>query len=276
MRLIEPAVHVFHNLLPERLLHHLEVAGRICYKSDSPYTPETRRVMAEKLIKSGHLSVLDHPSISVLFVVNRGVSHEEVRHRIAAYSQESTRYCDYKKDKFGAGITVIHPYALEQAHPRLPQCSCTQCVIWRTWERTIKGCEDGYLELRNLGVAAEWARSVLPIGLKTEVFTTYDLHEWRHFFWMRAVGGAGRPHPQMRQGTVPLLRAFQYYIPVLFDDLVNMCEVDKDEDVNTPWAPIHANGKIHRLEKFRGGLSAACFDITNDVDPPYIPAEIDE
>ena len=277
MRIIEPAVHVFQKLLPERLLHHIEVAGRVSYKSDSPYTAATRRAMAAKLIANRHLSVLDHPSLSVLFVFNRGISHEEVRTRVGAgYTQESTRFCDYQKDRLGGGISVINPYALVAPdHGPAGLCDCDRCKIWETWLETINGCEAGYLKLRGLGVSAEWARTVLPIGLKTEVFTTYDITAWRHFLAIRAVGTTGRPHPQMRQVAVPLLRVFQYYLPVLFDDLVAEFKPAPGDD-EVPWAAVHVDGRIHRLGSVVGGLAPALLMITDDPDPPYIPTELTE
>lgn len=134
-----------------------------------------------------------------------GVSHEIVRHRIASYSQESTRYCNYSLDKFQNELTFIRPYFWNDEPEK-----------FQVWEEAMAAAERAYLALLSMGATAQEARTVLPNSLKTELVATMDLREWRHFFKLRAAAPA---HPQMREIAVPMLKAFQEAVPVVFDDI---------------------------------------------------------
>ena len=154
----------------------------------------------------GHLSVIEHQFVTVRIICDRGVSHEIVRHRLASYTQESTRYCNYTKGKFGREITVIEPCFWTQDDEK-----------YQVWKQTIEQIEAGYNKLIELGATPQEARSVLPNSLKTEIVMTMNLREWRHFFTLRTSKAA---HPQMREVAVPLLKEFQKLIPVVFDGIV--------------------------------------------------------
>lgn len=186
----------------EKILKKLERCGRVCYKSEEKITPDSARRFIKSIIKSGHESVIEHVNITVIIVCDRGVSHEIVRHRLASYSQESTRYCDYAKK---GTIAVIEPFFFEKGSEK-----------WKIWEKAMLESEKAYNELRALGAMPQEARSVLPNSLKTEIAITYNLREWRHFFKLRCPSSA---HPQMREITIPLLREFQKRIPIVFDDI---------------------------------------------------------
>lgn len=147
-----------------------------------------------------------HMDISVKFTVDRGVSHEIVRHRKASFAQESTRYCNYGNK--GGEITVIKPCFFEEDSPEM-DCWLDCCMV----------AEKDYLRLLNGGRTPQEARAILPNSLKTEIVMTANLREWRHFFKLRAVGTTGKPHPQMLEVTVPLLKELQKVIPVIFEDL---------------------------------------------------------
>jgi thymidylate synthase (FAD) len=155
--------------------------------------------------KRGHLSVLEHQSVTVRVICDRGVTHEIVRHRLAAYTQESTRYCNYSKGKFGGEITVIDPIFFSHDSEK-----------YKVWKDTIAKIEEAYNKLIELGATPQEARSVLPNSLKTEIVMTMNLREWRHFFTLRTSVAA---HPQMREIAVPLLEEFKNRIPVVFDDI---------------------------------------------------------
>jgi thymidylate synthase (FAD) len=159
--------------------------------------------MVASLIKRGHESVLEHFSFTVRFIVDRGVSHEIVRHRIAAFSQESTRYCNYGHEN---EITTIRPMFWQMG-----------CGNWLEWEQAMLECEKQYLYLLEAGATPQEARSVLPNSLKTELIMTTNLREWRHFFKLRTDTPA---HPQMREVTIPLLKELKTKIPVVFDDIL--------------------------------------------------------
>lgn len=151
-------------------------------------SPRRRRSLSLRSWPPGHEAMIEHVHMSVRFTVDRGVSHEIVRHRIASYAQESTRYCSYDKEKFGSEITVVRPQAFEPG-----------TEAFDVWKAACQEGERAYFHLLSLGVAPEYARDVLPTSLKTEIVVTMNLREWRHFFKLRAVGTTGKPHPQMRQ-----------------------------------------------------------------------------
>ena len=162
-----------------------------------------------KILKPSDLETenekLTHQDVTVKFVVDRGVSHEIVRHRPASYCQESTRYCNYSKEDFGSEITFIIPHYLDY-----------KSEAWNTWKDTMKACEDAYFKLLDIGLLPQEARAVLPNSLKTEVVMTANLREWRTFFKLRTADAA---HPQMREVTRPLLDDLKALIPVVFDDI---------------------------------------------------------
>ena len=151
---------------------------------------------------------LTHQDVTVKFVVDRGISHELVRHRPASFAQESTRYCNYSKDDFGKEITFIIPNYLAYGS-----------AAWKTWKETMKACEDAYFKLLDLDLLPQEARAVLPNSLKTEVVMTANLREWKHFFNLRAANKTGKAHPQMLEVTRPLLDELKELIPVIFDEI---------------------------------------------------------
>ena len=192
----------------EKLLLKIEAIGRTCYKSikdpeKDPYIEAENFIKG--LISRGHLAMIEHHTASVRIICDRGVSHELVRHRIASYAQESTRYCNYAKEKFGNEITVISP----SEH-------FTNPASLKIWEDSIRQCEAAYNLLIANGESAQIARSVLQNSLKTEIVITANLREWRTIFGLRAAKTA---HPQMREIMVPLLEAFKMNMPAFFNDI---------------------------------------------------------
>jgi thymidylate synthase (FAD) len=213
VKTIMPRCEILDDVNGEEMIKAIERAGRTCYKSENKITKDSARDFIKMILKNGHESVLEHEKVSVRIICDRGVSHEIVRHRIASYSQESTRYCNYAKDKFGNEITVIDIttfflYCNLSEEDHLKACD--------TWLSAMRRCEQDYKTLIDLGVQPQIARSVLPNSLKTEIVVTYNLREWRHFFKLRTTLKA---HPQMRQIINPLLTAFKELIPVVFDDI---------------------------------------------------------
>lgn len=209
MQAIKAYTQIYNDFDGQKMLEKIEQVARTCYKSEGKIQEGSAAKMVASLIKSGHEAMLEHASVTVKFVVDRGISHELVRHRLASFAQESTRYCNYSKDDFGSEITFIIPEYLDY-----------KSAGWNTWKETMKTCEDSYFKLLDIGLTPQEARAVLPNSLKTEVVMTANLREWRHFFKLRALGTAGKPHPQMLEVTVPLLEDFKQMIPVVFDDLV--------------------------------------------------------
>lgn len=205
MQAIRAYTQIYGDVNGQEILNKIERCGRVCYKSEGKIEEGSAEKFVAGIIKRGHEAVLEHASVTVKFVVDRGVSHEIVRHRIASYCQESTRYCNYSKDDFGSEITCIIPHYLDY-----------KSEGWETWKAAMKSCEDAYFKLLDICHTVQEARAVLPNSLKTEVVMTANLREWRTFFKLRCANAA---HPQMREVTRPLLEDFKNLIPVVFDDI---------------------------------------------------------
>lgn len=205
MKIIKPSVEFMQLVDGAAILKHLEQCGRVCYKSEDKIADGSAEAFLAGIIKRGHEAVLEHASITVKFICDRGVSHEIVRHRIASYCQESTRYCNYSKGDFGGEITVIKPMYLEQ-----------DTDAWMVWEMSCQMAEKSYFAMLNIGCSPQQARAVLPNSLKTEVVMTCNIREWRHFLRLRCSKAA---HPQMREVALMLLDKLHAAIPVLFDDV---------------------------------------------------------
>lgn len=205
MKIISPSYEFITEPDGRQILRTIEKCGRTCYKSEDRITEDSAEKFAAMILKSGHESVLEHEKISVRIICDRGVSHEIVRHRIASYSQESTRYCNYSKDKFGNELTFIKPCFWSEDEEKF--------ALWRT---AMEQAERSYFALLSAGAKPEEARSVLPNSVKTEIAVTMDIREWRHFFRLRT---SGRAHPQIREIVIPMLEDFKRRVPVLFDDI---------------------------------------------------------
>lgn len=205
MKIIEPYVYFYSAELSEDKLINIEKYGRLCYKSEDRIGLGTANAFIKSIIESGHESVIEHEKATVIFVVDRGISHEIVRHRIASYSQESTRYCNYSSNKFGKELVFIKPYFFENKENS-----------YSSWAALCSLAEKTYINLTNQGISPQEARSVLPNSLKTEIAVTFNFREWRHFFKLRC---SSKAHPQMRQVAIPLLLKFKRLMPAIFEDV---------------------------------------------------------
>ena len=205
MRIIKPEFEILDIVEGTTILKRIEKYGRVCYKSEDKITEESSIQFIKNILKSGHESVIEHEKISVRIICDRGVSHEIVRHRIASYSQESTRYCNYSKDKFGKELTLIKPVFWDESSEE-----------YKIWYDSMLKIEETYNCLIEMGAKPQEARSVLPNSLKTEIVVTMNLREWRHFFKLRT---SERAHPQMREVACEILKKFKTEIPVVFDDI---------------------------------------------------------
>lgn len=201
MEIIKPYFVIEDNVDGERILRNLERYGRVCYKSEGKITPDSARNFIKRTLERSHEAIIEHEKVTVRIICDRGVAHEIVRHRLASYCQESTRYCNYKS----LGIWVIEPFFFVGDDKK-----------YLAWKRAMESSERAYNDLIEVGATPQEARTVLPNSLKTEIVMTYNLREWRHFFKLRCSKGA---HPQMREITIPLLKEFQKRIPILFDDI---------------------------------------------------------
>lgn len=203
MKIINQSIEVMSELDGASILRHLERAGRVCYKSEYRITDTSAETFIRGLVTSGHESVIEHVDITIKFICDRGISHQIVRHRLASYSQESTRYCNYSQDRFGKEITVIKPIGIAGAGENI-------------WRRACETAETAYFDLLDWGCTPQEARAVLPTCIKTELVMTANLREWRHFISERASGAA---HPQIRELAQMVLSELHDQIPAVFDDL---------------------------------------------------------
>jgi len=232
VKLIESSATLSLHSPASEMLRRIEEAGRTAYRSEEQMTPESTAAFAAMIIKRGHLSVLEHASLSFRFVCDRGVSHEIVRHRIASYTQESTRYCNYSKEKFGGELTFVVPtvYHNSWKHEETDDLISARYVEWKSH---MLVCEAKYLRMIERGESPQIARGVLPNSLKTEIYMTANVREWVHFFSLRTDGAA---HPDMRHLAGLAARQCCEAIPVLFDgfrDNGYTCLTDKCDSCNT-------------------------------------------
>lgn len=200
-------------------LKHIEKIARVCYKSEGLITEdgESAKKMIKMLINRDHTAMIEHSSLSVKFTVDRGVSHELVRHRIASFAQESTRYVNYSLDKFGNEINVINIKDGVFLDSKMKNMDAdTVGIIIAEWLSAMEDAERHYMRMIELGATPQIARSVLPNSTKTEITITANYREWRNFFKLRVPVTA---HPQMREITIPLLKELKSRLPIIFDDI---------------------------------------------------------
>lgn len=232
MKLIKPSYEILTPLNGAEILRTLEVAGRTCYKSEDKITEDSAKKFVATLIKSGHHSVIEHCSFSVRLICDRGILAEITRHRISSFSVESTRFCNYSKDKFGNELTFIIPcwsetllegsynddlgydYMWNSNDAALPALNCN--TVDGMFMGVLNKAELNYFGLLAHGWSPQQARSVLPNSLKTEIVITANLREWRTIFTQRCALAA---HPQMRELMHPLLKDIKSQIPIVFDDI---------------------------------------------------------
>lgn len=215
MIIVEP--HVEEELLPPRPIAYslIESAGRTCYKSERK-EGDTSEKFIQRAMDRKHFSLLEHVNVTLRITCDRGVSHELVRHRLASYSQESTRYCNYQSEKFGNTICFIRPSYLKEG-----------TYQYDVWAKSCREAELNYFELLRAGLTPEEARGVLPNSLKTEVVVTMNLRNWRHFLELRYSGVTGRPHPQMFDIAEKVYQLLVREYPVIFRDLTSYSKMSR-------------------------------------------------
>lgn len=200
--IVKPYARIVGKPDGERMLKSIETAARISHRSeDSTIEGSWQRFIKSVVMDKGDWSIVEHVHISVDFYVDRGITHELVRHRLFSYTQESTRFVNYEKKM---PPSFIYP---------IPENDVNYSAMWLA---AIEQIEDTYKNLLAKGWRPQEARSVLPNALASLIRMTGNLRAWRWFFQMRTTKES---HPQMRQVTIPLLAEFQAVIPMLFDDI---------------------------------------------------------
>lgn len=211
MILVNPSIEILTDTPYDTMLRRIERIGRVCYKSEDKIAADSAEQFVRAIIKRGHESVIEHETISVRIICDRGVTHEIVRHRIASYSQESTRYCNYTWDKFSNQISCVDiatgfHYCMDDPADRKK---------WDIWNSAMEAAEQHYFALIEAGAKPEEARAVLPNSLKTEIVMTMNLREWRHFIRLRSSRAA---HPQMVEIAAQICEEFVKRYPVFFEE----------------------------------------------------------
>jgi thymidylate synthase (FAD) len=204
--LVDPSVEIITPISGEEIIKHIEQCGKVCYKSEDTIKDGSCNTFVKKILESEHESVVEHFSVTVRFTCSRACSHQLVRHRIASYSQESQRYVNYSRGKFGNQITFIKPLDFDSM-------TIEQQFKYKI---ALEDSERSYMSLISLGLKPQQARGVLPNDTKTEVIVTMNLRSWRHFFKLRT-----DKHAQLEIRTLAsnLLNEFKANIPVVFEDL---------------------------------------------------------
>lgn len=198
IKVVDPSVKILTELNYQDVLYRIERAGRTCYKSESDFNLASGEKFAEMIIKKGHESVLEHEIISVSFIGSRTMSHQLVRHRLASYSQESQRYCNYNRYE---ELEIVIPRSLERNIP------------FRT---AVMSSYIKYKEFIADGIRPEDARAILPNCTKTELVVTMNIRQWRHFFRVRCDKHA---QEEIRTLATTLLNELKIKLPILFKDL---------------------------------------------------------
>ncbi len=201
MEIVEQSVELL--WITDKPEYQIELAGRTCYKSEDKMSDDSAKTFSRRIRDHGHHAILEHAAASFRIITDRGISHEIVRHRVASYAQESTRYCNYSSGKFNKQCTFIEP----------PDLTTIQREIW---ERSCLEAEKNYFDLLDNGCSAQMARSVLPNCLKTEIVMMANFREWRHFINLRGTKAA---HPQVRPIAKKIWNILMEHGSSVFEDL---------------------------------------------------------
>jgi thymidylate synthase (FAD) len=190
-------------------LKKIEKAGRTAYKTEDAITDESYHTFVKKINTPDssnvvHGAVLEFGDMTAKFVTDRGISHEIVRHRLCSFLQESTRYCNYSKDKFDNSIDIVIPSGLQPGTEEFEE-----------WRQAMVACERSYLNMTRKGVSPQIARSVLPTCTKTEIMVKANFREWQHIFKLRVL--SKRAHPDIRRLFFPLYTVCREEAPEIFD-----------------------------------------------------------
>lgn len=220
MRLIKPKVEILDKIDCDQVIADIARVARTCYKSEDRINREADRKLIKRLIESKHEAMLEFVDITIKFTTSIGITREIIRHRMASFANESTRYCNYSKDKFDNKLTFIIPSwtSIEEGEYSIDNLDEINNKADFLWAKMMLDAELTYLDLTILGRKAEQAREVLPMSTKSELCMKANLREWRHFFKLRCHKTA---HPDIRVLALDLLKQMHEQVPIIFDDLYN-------------------------------------------------------
>ena len=202
MLLVKPEIQV-ENYDGIKIMKNIEKACRTCYRSEGLITEDSYKKLLKNCINRGHESILEHEKITIRMRCDIGVYKDLTRHRFGSFSIESTRYCNYGKDKFDRELKVIKPCNIDE-----------DSNLYAFWKNTMERIEMNYLHMTDNGATPDQMRMILPHSTAAEVTMTANIREWRHILELRCSKAA---HPAIRQLLIPLLLKFKEDMPELFD-----------------------------------------------------------
>lgn len=204
MKLVEPLIEV-EKYDGIKIMKRLEKASRTCYRSEDIINEESYKKLLRNCINRGHESILEHEKITIRMICDIGVYKDLTRHRFGSFSIESTRYCNYEKDKFSNELKMIKPVNMSE-----------ESDIYNCWLKTVKDIENSYMEMARFGALPDQLRMILPHSTAAVVTMTANIREWRHILSLRCSKMA---HPAIQQLLIPLLLKFKTDMPELFDSI---------------------------------------------------------
>lgn len=213
MKIIEPKIEV-ENVNYNQIMKNLERACRTCYRSEDKVTEESYKTLLKNCVNRGHESILEHEKVTIRMVCDIGVYKDLTRHRHASFSIESTRYCNYGKDKFENQIKYIKPVNIEEG-----------TELYAEWKKSLEEIEKHYIKMVELGATPDQMRMILPHSTAALVTMTANIREWKHILSLRCTKHA---HPAVEQVMIPLLLKFKEEMPEIFENI----EYDTDFDKN--------------------------------------------
>lgn len=204
MKIINPKIYVekFNGI---QIMKRIERACRTCYRSEGKITEDSYKQLLKNCINRGHESVLEHEKITVKLICDIGVYKDITRHRIASFSIESTRYCNYSKDKFNNEINFIQPCNIDE-----------DSDLYCFWKHALERIELDYIHMANNKATPDQMRMILPHSTAAEVTMTANIREWKHILTLRT---SKHTHPAVQQLMIPLLLKFKKEMPEIFDDV---------------------------------------------------------
>lgn len=214
MKIIEPSIEI-EKVDYNKIMKNLEIACRTCYRSENKITDESYKTLLKNCINRGHESILEHEKITIRMICDVGVYKDLTRHRIASFSIESTRYCNYGKDKFDNEIKFIKPVNIEEG-----------TALYEEWKTSCEQIEKHYIEMAKMGATPDQMRMILPHSTAALVTMTANIREWKHILSLRATKHA---HPAVEQVMLPLLIQFKENMPEIFENIEYDEEFDKNK-----------------------------------------------
>lgn len=228
MKLIDPIIEV-ENYNPIKIMRNLERACRTCYRSEGLITDSSYKTLLTNCINRGHESILEHEKVTIRMICDIGVYKDLTRHRIASFSIESTRYCNYSKDKFDNSIKFIEPifYDSSWVESNYEGSTMTESQIKSMyWYRCMEDIEEHYINMANNGAKPDELRMLLPHSTAAQVTMTANIREWKHILSLRC---SNRTHPAIQQLLIPLLLKFKEDMPEIFNTVEYNIDFPKEK-----------------------------------------------